>query len=115
MDNGRRHVPGFPAQKPRAHPQIGIVPEGEEFLVKAPGLFEDFSVIESGARIWPEGLFRPFELTDIRRLASAPAILAIPVNQMAHLIDDVSRILEQDLAGEHSDPRVELTIAHHFR
>src|SRR5678816_1386810 len=115
MDDGRRHVPRFPPQESRAHSEIGVISKGEEVLVEATGLFKDLSVIQRGAPIRPESLFRLFELTDIRRLTPSSSILAVPIDQVAGLIDDVLRILQQDLAREHADAPVRITVAHHLR
>src|SRR6185503_8198059 len=98
VNNRRRNVPGTPTQKARAHAEIGIVAECEKRLVEASRFFENLPVIQRGAGVGPENFLGAIVLSDVCFHGAAATVLAIPVNQMANLVDHVRRVLEKNLA-----------------
>ena len=108
--HGSRHVPGLPAQQPGSNPQVRVVAVGEERLVEAACLLEQLPVIQSRAGVRPEDFLRPVILACVRFHGAAAAILAIPVDEVACLVDYARRVVKQDLAGQHPDPALHVTV-----
>src|SRR5437868_1330057 len=115
MNDRGWNIPRAPAEQPRAQTQVGIVSEGEESFVEAAGLFEDLAMVKSRARVGPQNFFRFVVLTRVGFHCAPAAILSIPVDEMASLVDDIRRALKKNFAGEHTDAARRIAITNQFR
>src|SRR5438128_6118341 len=115
MNNRGWNIPSAPTEQPRAQTQVGIVAEGEEHFVEAAGFFEDLAMVQSRAGVRPKNFFRFVILTNVGFHCAPAAILTIPIDEMAGLVDHARRASKKNFAGEHTDPPGGITTANQFR
>src|SRR2546423_283085 len=101
INNGSRYIPSGPTQQPRTQTKVRIITEREEGLVETPCFLKNFAVVQGSTSIRPKDLLRFVVLTDVGFHCASATILAIPVDEMARLVDDPWWVLEKDLARQH--------------
>src|SRR5690349_14530576 len=90
----RRHIPRFPAQKPRSQTETSIVTERKKTFVESSGFLENRAMVKRRASIRPENLFRTVILSNVLLHSASAAILTIPIDEMSSLVDNAGPALE---------------------
>src|SRR5258708_5054985 len=101
--HGFRSVDAFPACGARAQPELRVVSVCQEILVESADLVQHALAIECRAAVGPKHLFLTIVLPAVECTAAPPAILAIRIDQMPHLVDALRVLPYEHLAGRHSD------------
>src|SRR5579864_1870853 len=93
IDHRVRNIQTSPARQPRAESHFGIVTVSKKLFVEQSRRFKDTPVVERRTAIRQQYFLLAVELSVIRFTGAAPAILAIGINEMPYLIDDVALVV----------------------
>lgn len=98
-----RDVQALPSGYSSAQAEFGVVGVGEEVFVEAANLVEHRLAVHGGAAVGPEDFLDGVELTGVELTTAAPAILAVPKDEMAGFVDAVGGFPDEDFRGSHAE------------
>src|SRR5690348_6694658 len=104
--NGSRAIPATPPRDARAQSKLRVITVGKKILIQTADLVEHRPAVHRRTAIGPQNFLFAIKLPEILLACTAPAVLAVRINQMPRLIDNLGSFVNHDLGGGHPDIRL---------
>jgi len=94
VDDSLGHIQALPPRQPPFQAQVRVIPVSEKILIKKPYFFQHLPSIQGCATAGEEDFLRSLVLPPIDLQPSPASIQSRPVDEVAHVIDDIRAPLE---------------------
>ncbi len=89
IENRIGNIQTFPAHPTTSDPQVGVVTVGKKALVKLPNLLQHAFAIHRPTAVWKQSFLQALVLARVPFSSSTASILAVEIDQMSSLVDDI--------------------------